>query len=151
MDLQRWVDAVIAFQFFESRAKNLSVAKCVRVVHRDYTRCDPDAHAENKVYAIASVVDLVLARKGGAADGVSDSVRQAWRDLTSTDAPRGVVSVATRAVWLAQDERRLGGRYGDKPSEGCKGSGIYWDEDWDEEVNRQENAIRALEDGAVDG
>lgn len=146
MEFQRWVDSVIAFRSFEPRAKNLSMAQCVRFVHRDYTGCNPDAHSENKVYLITSVVDLVLALKGEAADGVSDCVSQVWRELTSSDAPQELISVATRAVWLAQDEKRLGGRYGVKPSDGCKGIGIHRDEisPW------QENAIRAMEDGTAE-
>src|SRR5262249_32853278 len=128
MDLQRWADAVIAFRFFELRAKKLSLAQCVGVVHREYTGRDPDPHAENQVYVLSSVVELVLERKGDAAEGVSDSVRQAWQELASTDAPRELVRMATRSVWRAQDERRLGGRYGDRPSEGCKGIGIHRDE-----------------------
>jgi hypothetical protein len=138
---------VIAFRSFESRGKNLSLAQCVRVVHLDYTGCcKPDSHSENEVYVIASVVELVLIQKGDAPDGVSDTVRQAWRELTSIDAPPELVMVATRSVWRAQDEKQFGGRYGDKPSGGCKGIGIHRDEisPW------QENAIRALEEGTGD-
>lgn len=144
MDRQRWVDAVIAFRFYKSRAKNLSLAKCVRAVYRDYTGSDPDAHVENEVYVIASVVEVVLAQ-GDAGYRVFDVIREAWKNLTSADIPRGLVAVMARSIWLAESERQtLGGRYGKQPSDGCKAIGIHRDDisPW------QENAIRALEDDA---
>jgi hypothetical protein len=143
VDLQQWINAVIAFRSFESRAKTLSMAQCLRLVHRDYTRCDPDPHISNRAYVVASVVELVLARHGDVADGVPDRVRQTWQELTFTEAPQELVLVAIRSIWRAQDDKRFGGWYGDKPSFGCKGIGIHNDEisPW------QENAIRALEDG----
>jgi hypothetical protein len=146
VDLQRWVDAVIAFRSFELRAKKLSLAQCVRLVHRDYMGIDPEPSEVNKVFVVVSVVELVLNRQGNAASRVAASVRRAWQDLTSAYAPTELVRLATRSAWRAQDERCHGGRYGDRPSEGCKGIGIHRDEisPW------QENAIRALEDGTGD-
>lgn len=146
IELQRWVDATIAFRSFETRAKNLSIVQCLRLVHRDYTGADPDPHAENRAFVFLSLVELVLARKGDDSCDVRDCVSLVWQELTETEAPRDLVRMAARSVWLAQDERRTGGRYGDRPLEHCKGSGFCRDEisPW------QENAIRAMEDGSGD-